>query len=107
MIFRHKYLTLSCFMVGLSCSISSAQTFKMGIKTGLPQPSAFKVDLGSILSYTNSNYTVGPQLEIRVLGSLAVELDALYTSLPYSTNDSIQPAQKSSAHNWEFPVVIK
>ena len=107
MIIAAKYLNLFALSLGLMCSISNAQTFKMGFKMGMPGLSPLKAVLESGVSFPHSNYTLGPQLEVRLPAGFAIELDALYTGAPYNQVGDSVSANKASASNWEFPVLVK
>lgn len=118
---RTSYRQLARYgsVVVVSCSLLNAQMFKMGLhsldtqtvtvglKAGIPQRSPLETTFGNVPSFAHSNYTVGPQVEVRLLGRLAVEADALYTGLPYKTVPALSSQQDATAQSWEFPLLLK
>jgi hypothetical protein len=102
-----KYLPLLLLPFGVYCSISNAQTFNLGLKMGMPGLNPLKGSLSSALSFPHSHFTVGPQFEVGLPIGLAIEVDALYTDVPYHEAALSTFTEKYSASNWEFPVLIK
>jgi hypothetical protein len=99
--------TLFLLSFEISCFTLDAQTFEVGIKTGIPGPNPFKPTLDSGLSLPHSNFTVGPQFEVRLPGGLGLEIDALHTGIAIGQASAPTSVDDSSASNWEFPIILK
>src|SRR5262245_57863849 len=97
-------------------SVAAAQQLGIGVKVGVPATDAFNsspflsdpflgrgpgggipVD-GVTQGYEAHRYTVGPYLELRLPGAIALELDALYRTYDFGP---------TAAHSWEFPLLVK
>lgn len=89
-----------------------AQPIGFGLKVGAPFTQAFNTGSNSSTSYTSDTkrYIFGPQVELRLPAGLAIELDALYTKLNFSsvggTASSVANAA-TDATAWEFPLLLK
>jgi hypothetical protein len=90
-----------------------AQPFSAGIKAGIPLSDFVNATDTGTFNYTSSTqrYIVGGMAEVRLPLGLGVEFDALYRNLSYSgagnlTNGAFTTT-KTSAGNWEFPLVLK
>ena len=68
-------------------------------RVGVPLSDAFKtIENRTPFNLESKRYTFGPSIEIRVLGWLTLEADALYRSAEYST---------ATGSTWEFPLLAK
>jgi hypothetical protein len=85
----------------LSASILSAQNFSVGVKGGglLTEP-AERFDQGR-------SYIVGPTFELVLPGSLAVEIDALYSRFGSSLSRTGLAFGRTRGNSWQFPVLGK
>jgi hypothetical protein len=85
----------------LSTSILSAQNFSFGAKGGglLTEP-AERFDQGR-------SYIVGPTFEVALPGSLAVEVNALYSRFGSSLSRTGVSFGRTRGNSWQFPVLGK
>ncbi len=93
-------------------TIAAAQPIGVGIKVGVPLTDAFEIGSSSNATYTakTKRWIVGPQVELRLPAGFAIEADALYTKLNFSSASSLAGSVASSvtdADSWEFPVLLK
>jgi hypothetical protein len=93
-----------------------AQPFQVGFKVGAPinDPSNYNQFPG--LSSTQSRWTGGPSVEVRLPFRLSLEADALYRtgrqtySTTFSLADNVNPYRIDTSTNvetWDFPLLLK
>lgn len=104
---RKAFLGLFLTTVSLA-----AQPIGVGIKAGLPFNDAFDVANSGTPRYATDSklWIVGPQLELRLPAGLAIELDALYTKVNFSSIGSAAGSIGGSVvdgSSWEFPLMLK
>ena len=102
--------TLSLLFVCTAAAM--AQPIGVGLKVGLPLTDAFDIATGPSGSYTSdtTRYIIGPQVELRLPAGFAIELDALYTKLNFSSVGSVAGSVVNAvtdADSWEFPLLLK
>lgn len=89
-----------------------AQPFSAGIKAGVPLSDFVNATQSGTFDYTSQTqrYIFGGTAELRLPLGFAVEFDALYRHLQYSTSGNIAgilTTGKTTASNWEFPLLLK
>jgi hypothetical protein len=101
-----------------------AQPVSFGIKGGVPLTDLLNAGYvfagpGGSATYTSmtSPYIVGPTVEVRLPLGLAIEVDALYRHLNYTSTfetcllcgslAGVSGVTKTAAGDWEFPLVVK
>jgi hypothetical protein len=92
----------------LISGVLQAQSLSVGIKGGIPFTDT--IDGSGGVRSEEKKYTVGPMLEIGLPLSFAVEVDALYKRVGYSTIDAAFGTTFTSrvrANSWEFPLLAK
>jgi hypothetical protein len=102
--------TFSLCIVGAAAL--SAQPIGFGIKGGLPLTDAFDVGSSQNIAYESKTkrWIFGPMVELRLPAGLAIEFDALYTQLEFSSVLGTAGSVVNSftdADSWEFPLVLK
>ena len=82
--------------------------FGVGIKGGAPLSDAITVAENpvSVVTAGRSDYVIGPYFELRLPFHLAVEVDALTSTLNWQESADIFASQ-TSARAWSFPVLAK
>jgi opacity protein-like surface antigen len=100
-----KKTFLSLFV--LTAGLALGQPVGFGLKVGAPLTDVLATAPGGAVQYISSThrYTVGPFVELRLPGNLALEVDALYKSYEYQRVIPSNTGQ--SVSSWEFPVVGK
>ncbi|HYP06500.1 MAG TPA: outer membrane beta-barrel protein [Bryobacteraceae bacterium] len=104
---------MKTFSLMFVCAMASfAQPIGVGLKVGLPLTDAFDVATGPSGSYASDTkrYIIGPQVELRLPAGFAIELDALYTKLNFSSVGSVAGSVVNAATDadaWEFPLLLK
>jgi opacity protein-like surface antigen len=100
------------FLLSFVCSLflaaaAQAQPVGFGLKAGAPLTDVLSVNPSGALQYVTSTnrFTIGPFVEFRLPGNLAIEVDALYKSFDYQRVIPSNTGQ--SASSWEFPVLGK
>lgn len=97
----------------LLCAVGAvAQPISVGLKVGAPLTEAFDTATGPSGSYSSDTkrYIIGPQIELRLPAGFAIELDALYTKLKFSSVGSVAGSVVNAATDadaWEFPLLLK
>jgi opacity protein-like surface antigen len=88
----------------LLAGLAEAQPFVAGVKIGAPLTDALSVQSPNPLDYVanTGRFVVGPYVEVRLPAGFAVEVDALYRSVSFSSTQN-----SASASDWEFPVLAK
>lgn len=91
---------------------AAAQPIGVGLKVGLPLTDAFDTATGPSSSYFSDTkrYIIGPQIELRLPAGFAIELDALYTQLNFSSVSGVAGSVVNAvtdADAWEFPLLLK
>lgn len=101
------------FLLLLSgAGLLGAQPFTLGIKAGVPLTDFFSTVQSPRFGF-NSNtkrYIVGGTAELRLPAGFALELDALYRRLNYSSGGTLIDVFTNSATSgnaWEFPLLVK
>jgi hypothetical protein len=99
-----------------------AQRFSFGIKAGAPVTSAIPGDVSPYSIVDTGRWTVGPTAEVRLVGHLSFEFDALYRGYRAQSSDGAiiaagtsfinlaAPGVFSSRQNtkeWDFPLLLK
>ena len=102
--------TLSVFFV--VCASALAQPIGAGLKLGLPLTDAFEVGSAANRSYASKTkrWIIGPQFELRLPAGFAIEFDALYTQLNFSSVSGVAGSVVNAvtdADSWEFPLLLK
>ncbi len=83
----------------LAAAPAYPQRICFGARAGVPLNDAFKaIQNPTPFNLESKRYTVGPTVEVRLIGGLWVEADALYRTVEYST---------VSGRTWEFPLLAK
>ena len=85
-----------------------AQSLSVGAKGGIPFTDAVEGSFGN--RSEARRYTVGPLVEVGLPFSLAVEFNAIYKRIGYSTLDGafgITSIGQVRASSWEFPLMVK
>ncbi|SRR5712691_10712415 len=94
-------------------------SFDFGLRAGKPGTSVVGLEhdqyyrlFGGTDFMETSNYAVGPTFAVNLTDHLAIQLDALYKPVRYTTTGPSQPgfySQRSSTrgHWWEFPLMAK
>ena len=100
------------FLLVLGSISALAQPFTAGIKAGVPLTDFVNSVESGPSTYTSSTqrYIVGGTAELRLPLSLAVEFDALYRRLEYNGSGTLVGVfntSKTTAGNWEFPLLLK
>jgi hypothetical protein len=98
----------------LLCGAASilAQPFSAGIKAGVPLSDFVSATQSGTFDYTSQTqrYIVGGTAELHLPLGFAVEFDVLYRHLQYSASGNIAgifTTGKTTASNWEFPLLLK
>lgn len=139
---RHKMVEVQLLILLIACglafsSAASSQAVSVGITGGVPLTQAFNAvtdpnfpniaNLATVNFPPSQNlltsatertlpYTVGPYVEIHLVGPLSAKLGALYSRATYDYQDVvfISPDHGTEAENvkraesrWEFPAVLK
>jgi hypothetical protein len=101
----------------LLCSAASifAQPFSAGIKAGVPLNDFVSATHNGTFDYTSptQHYIVGGTAELRLPLGFAIEFDALYRHLQYSSSGNLAGVLTTSLTNtttagkWEFPLLLK
>lgn len=106
------------FIIFLTClAPASAQLLQFGVTAGVP------IDPGSSFQDQSRRYVVGPSVELRLPWRFAVEFDALYRRVGYSSTfySTVDPSTgvmlpnntfytntyRFHANAWEFPLLGK
>jgi opacity protein-like surface antigen len=89
-----------------------AQLIGGGFKAGVPLTEAFDTVSQGTSGYFSKTrrYIVGPQFELRLPAGFAIEFDALYTRLNFSSVSRVAGSAFDAVTNsdsWEFPLLIK
>ena len=86
---------------------AGAQPVGFGLKAGAPLTDVLAVNPSAAVQYITSTtrFTIGPFVEFRLPGNLAIEVDALYKSYDYQRVIPSNTGQ--SVSSWEFPVLGK
>ena len=96
----------------VSAAAVFSQPIGFGLKVGMPLTDAFDTASGAGVSYTSETrrYIIGPQVELRLPAGFAIELDALYTQLNFSSVGNAAGSIANAvtdADAWEFPLLLK
>jgi hypothetical protein len=99
-------------MLFVFAAAAMAQPIGVGLKVGLPLTEAFNTATGPSSGYTSDTkrYIIGPQVELRLPAGFAIELDALYTQLNFSSIGGVSSSVVNAvtdADAWEFPLLVK
>jgi hypothetical protein len=107
------------FLLSFS-GLISAQPVHFGVKAGIPAADFFETgsvtNIGEHIQYAwdNHRYMVGPTAEVRLPLGLAIEFDALYRPIDFSSTSTVAeptgPAvstSKTSGYAWDFPLMLK
>lgn len=104
-------------LIALFCSLSTvsieAQLISVGAKAGVPALDAFKIATsgpGTTYESHFRRYTVGPMIEVGVPFGFAIEFDALYRRIGYSSaadGAGLVSYARTSGNSWEFPLIVK
>jgi hypothetical protein len=103
-------LLLPILFLSTTCFAQFPLSF--GLKGGVPLTENFR-DTETIDTYfsTNTDYVLGPMVELRLPFHLAVEADALFRPLQaiesVETGRNIFASSNVDSHSWEFPIVAK
>jgi opacity protein-like surface antigen len=105
-------MTKTLSLLFVCAAAAMAQPIGVGLKVGLPLTDAFETASGPSSSYTSDTkrYIIGPQIELRLPAGFAIELDALYTKLNFSSVGSVAGSvvdAATDADSWEFPLLLK
>ena len=115
-----RNLFLSLFFA--AALTASGQRFSFGAKAGVPVTSAYSYDSAPYSIVDTGRWTVGPTAEVRLLGDLSFEFDALFRgyrqqsaygfsgtvlSGPNTTEVSIFSSSRQNAKEWDFPLLLK
>jgi hypothetical protein len=89
-----------------------AQPFSAGIKAGVPLTDFVNSVQSGTFDYSaqTQRYIIGGTAELHLPLGLAIELDALYRHFEYTATGGLplgSVTQKTSAGNWEFPLLLK
>lgn len=109
---------LIAMLVGAGPLFAKWPSFDFGIRAGRPQTSIieFKTNqyfgvFGGTFSAEDSNYAVGPTVTANLTDRLAVQVDAVYKPVRFTTSMNIPGISSSSSSTrarwWEFPVTAK
>jgi hypothetical protein len=85
----------------LSASILSAQSFSVGVKGG-----ALLTDPAERFDQSR-RYIVGPAVEMSLPGSMAVEVNALYSRFASSLSPAGSSFGRTRGNSWQLPVLAK
>jgi len=94
----------------LATGIAAAQPFSGGIKAGLPLTGLLDNLQPADTTAVTRRYLVGPEVEVRLLHGLSIELDALYRHFSYTHVDGYASSTITtigSSGSWELPLVGK
>lgn len=100
------------FLLVLGSISALAQPFTAGIKAGVPLTDFVNSVESGPSNYTSSTqrYIIGGTAELKLPLGLAVEFDALYRRLEYNGSGNLVDVfttSKTTAGNWEFPLLLK
>ena len=101
--------------------VAVAQPIGFGVKAGVPAADFFET--GTVTNPTETiryasetrRYVIGPTAELRLPFGLAVEFDALYRPINFTTTGTItdpvlgaiQSNSSTTGHAWDFPLLVK
>lgn len=100
---------------------ASAQRFSFGVKAGAPVTPALSGDSAPYSMVDTGRWTVGPTAEVRLLGNLSLEFDALFRGYrqqqsfgayigagPSGPGDvAFSSSFRQDAKEWDFPLLLK
>lgn len=105
------------FFALLACAPSFAQSFFVGVKSGVPLTDAFSnatimgVDTFTHAYTQSKNYLIGPAVELGLPFGLSAEVDALYRPLNLAVDFTglvLGTVHTSTEfQSWEFPILGK
>ena len=101
---------LFVLLIGGLCGFSQPVGF--GVKAGVPLTNFVSAAHSGTFDWDSSTnrYIVGPTVELRLPGGFGVEVDALYRRLHYNGSgfvDNAFTSSRTTANNWEFPLLFK
>ena len=100
--------SLFLFLAGAIAAFS--QPFSAGLKAGVPLTDFFNTVQNSSASIPN-RYIIGVTAELHLPAGFALEGDALYRHLNYTTRIVTPPVtstvEKTTSSAWEFPILLK
>ncbi|MBC8165815.1 MAG: outer membrane beta-barrel protein [Bryobacteraceae bacterium] len=92
-----------------ACSLV-AQPLGFGIKGGVPLTDVIESGPSGVLNVETQRYIFGPMVELRLPAGLAIEADALYSRVNFSSALGAAGSVISSvtdSNSWEFPILLK
>jgi len=99
------------FLLLLAGLLACAQPFSFGLKGGMPLTGLVSTVQNAENFHSDTNrYIIGPTVELRLPFGFGVELDALYRHLNYASSANLVDVvsnSRTSAGDWEFPLVAK
>jgi hypothetical protein len=89
-----------------------AGPFSFGVKGGVPFTDAFDAAKTGQLSFVTNNHhwTLGPELDLNLPLGFAIEVDALYRRVNYSSTANLVDVftdSRTTANSWDFPLLLK
>jgi len=101
---------LLALCVGVPFAVAGPISF--GIKGGVPFTDAFNAAKSGQLSFltTNHHWTLGPELDLNLPLGFAIEVDALYQRVNYSSTVNLAGSvtdSRTTANSWDFPLLLK
>jgi hypothetical protein len=105
---RRILLTL---FAGVPFALAGPVSF--GIKGGVPFSDAFDAAKSGQLSFLTNNHhwTLGPELDLNLPLGFAIEVDALYRRVNYSSTVNLVAGSvtdsRTTANSWDFPLLLK
>jgi hypothetical protein len=102
-----RWLRVVVSLFVLSCASLQAQRVLFGVKGGLTALNGFN---GRPTHTETRIYTLGPTVEIKLSGPLAIEADVLYHRMGYSKSVEaygLRYITRMRANAWDFPILLK
>ena len=102
-----RSLTGVLSLLVLSCFSLQAQRVSFGVKGGLTALNGFN---GSATNSETRPYTLGPMVELKLFGPLAIEADVLYRRMGYSKSVEaygLTYITRMRVNAWDFPILMK
>ncbi len=99
---------IRAILISLLLSASAFGQFGFGVKGGAPLGDAVSVteDPLSLVTSGRSDYVIGPYVELRLPFHLAIELDALTSTVNWQQTTDLFNSQ-TTARAWTFPLLAK
>ena len=85
-----------------------AQAISVGVKIGARLTTAYTIKTipDGIASASEERFTIGPSVDLRLIGKLSVEVDALWRRSSFAENAAYSNAA-ASVNDWQVPLLAK